>query len=445
MPMKSNLLYKDQKYQNRIDQLTMFLLIANTANPFFYLSVQMLSISFAALLLLLFLKKGAGFRLNGYFWLYMIVLVVLQIAQCLVYHAFPLKTFLGEYLRIAFAVVAIGILGDAFFDRFVRFVYVFAIISLCFYIPCILFRGLIPILENLAGHFKAPFANAAYSMYNDSINLIIFNLNQIDLYRNSGFYWEPGTHGGFLILALFINLFYRKDLWKSRTNLIFFICILTTLSTTTYLALFFVTLVYLRDFFFKRPALSVFILLIVAGLSLVLYTKLGFLNEKINKQIEYSNKGVPGESRFNSFLADMRLMGDHELIGTGRNIEMKFGEKFYNLDSQTIHRNNGVGVLLSTYGILFFILFFWLSGRTFYRVLQNKTNAWMAVLLLLIIGFSEDYFFKSFFIAIPLYCGITLFPLNKRRIGRSGKMKLGKNTFTHNPEYHTNHAHNTSR
>jgi len=420
--------HRDQK---RIDQATMFLLIANTANAFFYLSVQMLAISFVLLLGLKFLKKDSAFRVNRYFWIYISVLLLLQAAQCFVYHAFPLKTFAGEYLRIAFAVLAISILGDAFFDRFIRFVYVFALVSLCFYIPCMLFKGLIPVLTNLAGHLKAPFANPDDEMYNNSINLIVFNLNQIELHRNSGFYWEPGTHGGFLALALFLNLFYRKEHLKSRYNLVFFICILTTLSTTTYLALFFIVLGYLRNYFLRRPALSVFILLAVLGMSLVLYNKLDFLNEKINKQIEYSNKGVPGESRFNSFLADMRLMSGHELIGTGRNIEMKFGKNYFNLNHRAIHRNNGVGVLLSTYGIAFFILFFFLTWKTFYGILQERTNAWMAVLLLLLIGFSEDYFFKAFFIALALYCGISTNPLNWKRAGRSVKMKLGKNTLSY--------------
>jgi hypothetical protein len=413
----------------RIDQATMFLLIANTANPFFYLSVQLLFISFVALLVLWYLKKGVNFRLNGYFWLYMAVLVSLQLAQSVVYHSFPVKTFSGEYLRILFAALAIGILGDAFFDRFVRFVYVFALISLCFYIPCILFKGLIPLLTSLAAHFKAPLVSEQDSLYGNSVTLIVFNLNQIELYRNSGFYWEPGTHGGFLILALFLNLFYRKENWNSRYNRIFFICILTTLSTTTYLALFFVILVYLKNFFIRRPALSIFTLLIIISLALVLYNKLDFLNNKINKQIEYTNKGVPGESRFNSFLADMRQMADHPMIGTGRNIEMKFGKNFYNLDPRSIHRNNGVGVLLGTYGIPFFIFFFFLTWKTFYSVLQNKTNAWIAILLLWIIGFSEDYFFKSFFIALAIYTGITVSYLNNKKSGRLRRMKLGQNTL----------------
>src|SRR5579871_2594656 len=108
-----------------INWLTMFLLIGNTANPFFYESIEMLGISFVILLCCWMLKKEEDTKLNGYFWLYIIVLTVLQFSQTLVYHVFPVKTFLGEYLRIAFAAIAIRILGQRFFDMFVRFVFVF--------------------------------------------------------------------------------------------------------------------------------------------------------------------------------------------------------------------------------------------------------------------------------------------------------------------------------
>jgi hypothetical protein len=426
--MPKSLQYKNSNY---IEQAAMFLLIANTANPFFYLSIEMLAISFLLLTVLMLLKRGFRYELNKYFWIYAGALCFLQLVQSFVYHVFPLKTFFGEYLRIAFAVLAICLLGEAFFSRFIRFVYIFAVISLCFYIPCILIKGLVPILNDLAAHLKAPFLRPEDDLYASSSSLIIFNLNQIELGRNSGFYWEPGTHGGFLILAIFLNLFYRRDSWKSKYNLVFFLCILTTLSTTTYLALFFLALFYLSNYFAKRPALIVFLLAGMIGLFMASYSKLDFLNKKIEKQIAYSNKGVPGESRFNSFIADMKLMRGHEVIGTGRNIEMKFGKNFYNLNHRLIHRNNGVGVLLSTYGIPFFLLFFFFTWRTFYAVLQTKTNAWMAISLLIVIGFSEDYFFKSFFIALALYSCVKIIPKTDRTVFRERKLKLGRNLLTY--------------
>ena len=421
------------KTQSRIDWITMILLIANTANTFFYESIEMLALSFIILLGLWFVQEGNETRLNRTFWIYIAVLTLLQASQTLVYHFFPLKTFLGEYLRIAFAVTAIRILGTRFFDQFVKFVYVFAVISLCFYIPCMLIKPLGPFLmTHVCNHIHAPFQRADISwMYVDHYSLIIFNLGQITLHRNSGFYWEPGTHGGFLVFALFINLFYRGEKLNSKYNILFFITILTTLSTTTYLAVFFVMLAYLRDFFIRRPWISLLLLLTLVGSAFLAYTKLDFLNEKINQQMEKTDFNKPGESRFGSLNADLRLLQDHPYIGSGRNTEMRFGKNFYNIDTRLLHRNNGVGVLLSTYGIFFFIFFWYLNWRSFNKLLDNRTNATMLLILLFIIGFSEDYFFKAFFIALTLYCSVTFLPANRNRVARSKKMQLGKNTLNY--------------
>lgn len=381
----------------------MFLLIANTANPFFYLSLELLSASFILLLVLWYFKDGEKSVLNRHFYIYIAIIVLLQILQSLSYGLFPIKTFLGEYLRIAFAVFAIKILGQAFFEYFVKFVILFAAISLCFYIPSIVFKGFAPfMIKNIAKYTTAPFV-PNFESYSNKESIILFNFGQTDLYRNSGFYWEPGAHGGFLIIALFLNMFYRGLGLFTKSSILLLVAILTTLSTTAYLAVFILIIYTMKDFLLKRPLLSVFLFAALLSTSLLLYNKLDFLNAKINKQIEKSENGVPGESRFKSFLADVRILSEHPIIGTGRNIEMKFGKKFYNLGLESIHRNNGVGLLLATYGIFFFLLFFdwiWLSFR---KMTGDGQTAALGVLLVLVMGFSEDYFFKVFFIALPLY------------------------------------------
>jgi hypothetical protein len=265
--------------------------------------------------------------------------------------------------------------------------------------------------------------------YLSTENLIIFNLGQIYFHRNSGFYWEPGTHGGFLCLALFLNLFHRKEKLTSKYNILFMVTILTTLSTTTYLALFFILIAYLRDFFLKRPWISLFLLMLIGLGGFMAYKNLDFLNKKIDASIEKSHSNSPGESRFGSLLADVDLVRDNPFIGSGRNIEMKFGKNFYNISWKALHRNNGIGVLLSSYGVLFIFYFFYLNWLSFFRLLGNKVNATMLLILVLIIGFSEDYFFKAFFISMTLYCGVTFIPKGRNIAMRSKKMQLGKNTI----------------
>ncbi len=410
-----------------MDWLTMFLLIGNTANPFFYESIEMLVISFVILLGCWFLKPEEDTRLNSYFWLYLIVLAVLQVSQSLTYHIFPLNTFLGEYLRIAFAVLAIRIIGRSFFDQFVRFVYVFAVISLFFYFPCVLIKPIAHFLmDHVAKYTQCPFHRAfSGQFYEDPYNLIIFNLAQITYNRNSGFYWEPGTQGGFLCLALFINIFYRKEKLTSRMNVIFIVTIFTTLSTTTYLALFFVVVAYLKNFIIRRPIISLFLLIAVAIVGFLAFTRLDFMSSKIDQQIAKSGSRNAGESRFSSLLADVRAWEEHPLIGTGRNAEMRFGKNVNNIDIRKLHRNNGIGVLLSTYGIFYFFLFFYLNWRSYYLLFGSRVNACLLLALLLIIGFSEDYYFKAFFTALTLYCGITMASANQPATVRPRKMQLG--------------------
>jgi hypothetical protein len=187
-----------------------------------------------------------------------------------------------------------------------------------------------------------------------------------------------------------------------------------------------VVLASLKEQFIKRPLISFSLLLIIAGGAFLLYNKLDFLNKKIDQQIEKSDKGVAGESRFGSLLADIQMVSEHPLIGTGRNMEMKFGKNVANIPLRLLHRNNGIGVLLSTYGILFIFYFFYLNWRTFYKILGNRINATLLLILLLILGFSEDYFFRAFFIALPLYCGVTITPVPRIVVWRSKKLRLGK-------------------
>jgi hypothetical protein len=188
---------------------------------------------------------------------------------------------------------------------------------------------------------------------------------------------------------------------------------------------------YLKNFIIRRPLISLFMLIFVAIIGYIAFTRLDFLSNKIDEQIAKSGSRSTGESRFSSLLVDLRSTEDHPFVGTGRNIEMRFGKNFYNADLRALHRNNGIGVLLSTYGVLFFFFFFYLNWRSFYLLLGSRTNAWLLLTLLLVIGFSEDYFFKAFFIALTIYCGITMVSPDQQSLTWSRKMQLGKRQLTY--------------
>lgn len=394
----------------------MFLLIGNSANPYFYQSTVMLTISFFILLGFCIFIKDDIVVLNSNFYFFIIVFSLLHIFQILIYDQFPFKTILGEYLRIAFSIVALKILGKSFIEVFIKFVVVFAFISLLFYFTALLFPGFPhAMLATFGKYTQAPFVHNLYSRYDFETNIIVFNFNQIELSRNSGFYWEPGAHGGYLLFAFFFNIFYKKVSLLSRSNIILILTVITTLSTTAYVALFFILLVYFKNVIKEKPILSSFILILLIIVSLKVFEKLDFLQKKIDTQIEYSTKGVAGESRFASLLIDLQMLKEHPLIGTGRNIEMRFGKNFYNLTFQDQHRNNGIGILLSTYGIpyfIFFICFLFYSLKSF---LKKNFISLIGILFILLIAFSEDYFFKVFFLSLFFYGCISVEHQHEKR------------------------------
>lgn len=65
--------------------------------------------------------------------------------------------------------------------------------------------------------------------------------------RNWGPFWEPGAYQAFLNLALIFTLFIRKTNTKFKilSTIIFTIAVITTLSTTGYLAMFFIFIAYI--------------------------------------------------------------------------------------------------------------------------------------------------------------------------------------------------------
>ena len=64
-------------------------------------------------------------------------------------------------------------------------------------------------------------------------------------YRNCGFTWEPGGFACFLILAIIINLASNKFKIRNKSLMILILSLITTFSTTGYMAFAFIMIWYL--------------------------------------------------------------------------------------------------------------------------------------------------------------------------------------------------------
>ena len=96
-------------------------------------------------------------------------------------------------------------------------------------------------------------------------------------YRNSGFVWEPGAFGCFLIVTLMLNLFLKNFRFDRNSN-IMIIGILTTLSTTNYLALLILLFCVYR---IRIPRINIWIIFLIVAAGLV-FVYIPILGDKIS-------------------------------------------------------------------------------------------------------------------------------------------------------------------
>ncbi len=203
------------------------------------------------------------------------------------------------------------------------------------------------------------------------------------------------------MIAIIFNFILSKSFFRDKKTIILSIALLTTLSTSGYLAFGFLIISYFL--LNKKPKKALIYLPIIILISYLSYTNINFLGEKINKEISYFHSGNPNtlrRERLVSAYLDIKDVIKNPILGHGlAQPDYSYAEKKW-----INHRNNGVTELAAKFGIiLFFIYFFSIlkSIKTFCFINNKKTSfALVALIIILIIGFSENYFTKPLFLSL---------------------------------------------
>jgi len=161
---------------------------------------------------------------------------------------------------------------------------------------------------NFSGGFREE-----YGIY-DYIHIGIYTIHNLTikteyayLPRNAGFCWEPGIFSVFLILALFIRTSLLKKYIGSFGSLILLIALLTTQSTTGYIAFFIYLLYYYSSRFATMKLRFAIPLIIITIIGVYSFFNLEFMKPKIDLYIETgSNFGAYGTT---PILSGSRLSG----------------------------------------------------------------------------------------------------------------------------------------
>lgn len=364
--------------------------------------------------------------LNKEFALTVLLFLLVETLQYTYFGGFNFRTFLGTYTRLFLAYSVIQIVKHSFFKIYTSIIYFFATISLIFY-GLTFIPGISDFYINTLGNLIPNLFSDNGSFYAGSKNIIIFNFHEYALknFRNSGPFWEPGALAVFLLLALVFNQTNHVK-FLTKKNIIFIIATLTTFSTTGYICLF-LFLIYVNFNSIRTNVLFVLILIIsIVGIFL-LYEKIPFLKDKIEKDIEYTNETTT--SRFGSALADYNQFKESPLFGYGR-AGAKNNFVSQNLIDVDNHRNNGVFNLLATYGVVIFFYYFFKIIKSFklIGVHYNLPSYYyiFSFLILLLLGFSQGLFMRPFFYT---FLFTPMIFLNKQKISKSNQVSVQNNSL----------------
>ncbi len=354
--------------------------------------------------------------LNKSFLLFTTILLLITLLQALKFDFVSVVTSIGLFTMVFNGYFIVKILDKNFISYYINILYYMALISFVFFFP-ILF---LPSLGSFLVHSIVPLFsifNIAHSVHE---TVLIYTLSHIDIFRNSGPFWEPGAFAGYLLIAFMFN-FVKDTNIKSKKNIVFLIAIVTTFSTTTYLALF----IFLFLFYYKQIKNVLFKTVIVVGLlsiAFFAYTSLDFLGKKIEHQIEeetskdvLSGKNTSNTGRFITIIRDMKDLDGHEWIGRGAHSTTRFEPS---ASGKIMLRSVGLTDIIVKYGIPFFIIivyFLYKSICAYIYIVNDMKKSHLVcvaiVLSMLILIMSETYFNYSLYWSLSFL----IYGYNKRK------------------------------
>lgn len=228
-------------------------------------------------------------------------------------------------------------------------------------------------------------------------NFVVFTYVTEHAHQNSGFTWEPGAFGFFLITTLMLQLFKNSFKLDSGAKWLIF-GVLTTLSTTSYAALGVVFLMYFRANGVKFSTLG----LIAGPVLLVTIVKLPFLLDKVIEiykhdmsdlqNIEYLSAWYArhGEqmpfNRFSSLIFIYRQFKWQLILGVS-NIFIETVPYLVNANT-----SSGIFEYFAKFGVVAFVFFITRLCLFFKKFTHQNELLIYCVLIVLILGFSESIF-----------------------------------------------------
>ena len=252
-------------------------------------------------------------------------------------------------------------------------------------------------------------------------NFLIFTFHKnFHDFANSGFSWEPGAFGCFLIIALLLNLFLKKFKFDSK-SVVLIIGIATTAATTDYLALIVVLFLVYR---YRVPKINLgAVILIMLFIGVVIL--IPFLGSKIKdtyyedlddlKRLKYlevfyrHNKMQIPLNRFSSMVYIFNTFTAQLILGVSNKYDEIVNKAF------NINISNGIFDFLPKFGLVGFIYLIYNYGRFCIQSVRKVEYLIYCILVLLVIGFGEPI------LVLPIVLMFIFLPAKQVNLQKRGR------------------------
>lgn len=311
---------------------------------------------------------------------------------------------LGFLIKLSIALLAVRLI-PGFSRRYVIVMYALSIISFVFFVPFYFGAD----MQSLFSSLRLPMDGNQYH-----IGIHNFMIESDVSIRNMGMFWEPGAFAGYLILALFFLAREGKNkAVLSKYGLVLIAALLSTQSTTGYLALIMLAMFYaynarlFKGIAMKLLVLPAFIIVIIGG-TYVITNEVSFLGKKIITQIESTsnNDDASRINRFGNFLYDLDWIATRPVLGWSANPATRFSgdPEVAELIAAQGNGLTGFAVKFGLVGLFVFIGFF---AYATHQITGSISLSLLGIILICILLNGEQ------FLNFPMFLSLMFLPQRK--------------------------------
>lgn len=398
-----------------MDLMAILLVILASGNPVISYLIGKESLLIGLPILLFFYGLVRGLRVKKNDWLIIFIFGLISLVHLMTFGLSVLPASLGFLLKISVALLIVRTVKD-FPNMYVRLMYILAIISLVFFIPQVVLGD---VLRSYVEVVAIPYSPG-------TLHIGLHNFNPEDfVYRNSGFFWEPGAYAGYLMLALIFSVGREiksgKRLGLDKTSLVLLAALLTTQSTTGYAAMtiFAIAFVYFR-YGLRHVGRMLLVSVVLLSIAYGAFTNLPFLSEKIEGQFEKAvNLEARSEmGRFGNALYDLESIKQRPLFGWSPYMETRSIVDTA-VSDWVAGQGNGLTALIVRFGFAGLLFYVLLAYRTFFNLYGHVGYSVTSVVVVLMLLMGEQFLNFPLFMTLMFAGGSLLKQMHMSKLSGS--------------------------